>query len=84
MPSENKGAGLLEEAVKPHLATDQGQKFLAGQARVDEIRVRLFFLLLQSSSAFFLFFPFLYRCHSREEHFKPDISLTNHHRSVLP
>lgn len=46
-PSENNGK-LLGEAIRPRLATDEGQKVLAGQARIDEIRVRLF---LSSSSS---------------------------------
>jgi hypothetical protein len=33
---------VFDEAVKPHLATDEGQKFLAGRARLEEVRVRPF------------------------------------------
>lgn len=32
---------VLVEATRPHFATDEGQKFLKGQATQDEIRVRL-------------------------------------------
>ena len=42
MASEHK-AELLEEAVGPHLETDEGQNFIAGQATMDGIRVGLFF-----------------------------------------
>jgi hypothetical protein len=33
---------VFDEAVKPHLGTDEGQKFLAGRARLEEVRVRPF------------------------------------------
>lgn len=38
MPSEPK-QDLLEEAIAPYLATEEGQRFLQGQANIDEIRV---------------------------------------------
>lgn len=60
MAGENNKV-MLEEAMKPHLATDEGQKFLAGQANLDEIRVRLFSLFKISSARFFV--PFFGCCH---------------------
>lgn len=57
MPSENRQE-LLEEAVTPHLATDEGQRFLAGQANIDEIHVRLYSSSSSSSATYScLFIP---------------------------
>lgn len=37
--SEEKAEAILLEAVQPHLATDEGQKFLKGMATIERIKV---------------------------------------------
>lgn len=39
MTSDQKAEAILFEAVQPHVATDEGQKFLKGMATTERIKV---------------------------------------------
>ena len=55
MANDTSSSNLLFEASNPHIAKDEGQKFLEGQARLDRIRVMILFLNFACFNIYALF-----------------------------